>query len=1201
MKTKLFWLTTITLLAALLLSGTVFAEGEVPGAPPAEVPPVLPADPATVAVEAPAVVVDAAPAAEVPVIEEALPDAAPAAEPVAVEAAIPVVSEEPQVALVDAQGEPMDMASQASAEVFTAADPYYKVGPVFYRFLVSCTAFPNSATSICQESSTPIAAAIAYINSSGKIPTDGKIYVEEHPYSDNISIDGSNPNLANLKGLIGIADTDGIFPSITGYVQVSNLHSGFTLSGFTINGGVLFSGNAGALVLQDLDVDGYDIAVNNHSGNITVKNVKSHHTENTGTSLNNTAAGNVVVSDSFFNDNDLDGLYIKTNGTISLNNVIASGNYDFGINLSGTKSITLKNVIANDNKNQDGISIETSSGSLTMENVTASGNNTNGIDAYNIDSLVTVTVKNLVANGNNNSGLLLKTLGSVTITNSQTNGNNFNQGLYIESSGRVTLNSIRSSNNGLSGLYIKGIETEASGVGIIAVASPTVTITSPKNAAQSNVFDGNGDFGIYISTVKPVNISNFSASGNLSANGVLVDGFWYYQLNPDGVTFTYTEKSAGATTILATIPNYTNRVNDNHGSVGLGVYSSGTVRLERTWVNGNESHGIEIITLGAITLKDVKANDNMGGCSLINSDSVKPTAITLTNVEFSRNNTDVSYAGAGLEIESMGNVTITNLTASDNRSMGAGVDNTFGVGKITLTKITLNNNGAKGLWADSNGIISLKDVTANGNGDISVHTRNDNLGFKAGIVLTNVRADGNNGTGIAADTNGTLVAKDINASNNAVTSGTIEGSITVEDFFNHSKGPDKWWFQASGSVPYTLRMMANDEYYSNPSSFDPFMALYDESGDPVSGTITSSTDDYYQIVFTPGSNGLYYLLASSPTDDGFYRLSINDSDPGSSTYPYRTEGFSYYAGGNVTISGTNTFSGNSLEGLRGWNAGNVSASNITASDNGTVGIRSNNSGGNVTLSGANVTLNNGWEGLWVDTNGTVKVTNFDGSGNGQDGISIVANTAGKAVTLTHVTVLNNTLRGLNIKADGNITLSNIRANDNGERGIYLENCEYDGFGNCAGTGNITMSGFNEASNNHLNGLDVLTNGTVTISNLVANSNYNSGISVAAFGINKKVTLNFISAMSNEGDGLYIESTKGLTTLNAVRAWLNTQDGANIISEGYPIVVKFSSFIANDRSGLGYEKYTAPAYPLFTFTNLSNIFLGNGLNDLLPMT
>jgi len=49
----------------------------------------------------------------------------------------------------------------------------------------------------------------------------------------------------------------------------------------------------------------------------------------------------------------------------------------------------------------------------------------------------------------------------------------------------------------------------------------------------------------------------------------------------------------------------------------------------------------------------------------------------------------------------------------------------------------------------------------------------------------------------------------------------------------------------------------------------------------------------------------------------------------------------------------------------------------------------------------------------------------------------------------------------------------------------------------------------------------------------------------------------------------------------------------IDSHGYAEVVKYCSFMGNDTYGLSYKNYMLP----FTFTNLGNVFLGNGTENL----
>ena len=45
-----------------------------------------------------------------------------------------LITAEPEIVLVDPAGEPLDMASQASADVIASADPYFTVGLITYHF-----------------------------------------------------------------------------------------------------------------------------------------------------------------------------------------------------------------------------------------------------------------------------------------------------------------------------------------------------------------------------------------------------------------------------------------------------------------------------------------------------------------------------------------------------------------------------------------------------------------------------------------------------------------------------------------------------------------------------------------------------------------------------------------------------------------------------------------------------------------------------------------------------------------------------------------------------------------------------------------------------------------------------------------------------------------------------------------------------------
>jgi hypothetical protein len=212
----------------------------------------------------------------------------------------------------------------------------------------------------------------------------------------------------------------------------------------------------------------------------------------------------------------------------------------------------------------------------------------------------------------------------------------------------------------------------------------------------------------------------------------------------------------------------------------------------------------------------------------------------------------------------------------------------------------------------------------------------------------------------------------------------------------------------------------------------------------------------YQLTFTPGSGegGWYYLEASSTTNNGFYRLSVNDPSPDDSTSWFFVNGLAYEAGGNVTLSGLNIFNDNADAGVIGSSKGNVTLSNIGTWGNGAEGVYIDNLGGsgNVTLTGSNVSSASGWEGLRVDTNGTVSVSNLETSYNGQGGVRISANTLGKSVTLLNVTSMFNNLEatslfydlnGISIDSHGTTTLNNVRSWMNKDDGANIDTHGYN--------------------------------------------------------------------------------------------------------------------------------------------------------------
>ena len=569
MKTRSFLLASIVILAALFFSGVVFADGEVPQAPAAEELPVTPEE-TPIALEEAAVLEAAPPPAEgepapeepaviippqpfegdipaepVPAVTEVQPEA-PAIEAAPVVAEVPPVVEapvvldtapeamipdqatveepalmtvEPEVLLVDPAGEPLDMASQASAETIASADPYFTVGLITYRFSSDpdyCLAPFDLAHCFDSNTLTPVTGsaiqfAIDYIwQNPGTNPTNGMIYVEKETYSDNVTINASDHTaLATLKGLIGLADpVTGEFPTISGNVSISHLSTGFTLSGFTINGFVDIDGITGALTLTDLDVSDPTlggIQITEQTGNVVMTNVRSSHNASTGADIDNTNGGNVTITNSAFDDNGTTtttyGLYIWTNGVVTINGVSASRNYDSNLSVRDFSSLTVKNAILNGYMDVWGsglVASTTKPAPVVIQNVTASNNAWYGISITTLGSISLASVDAL----ENQSGIMLVNnsgVGAVTTTTIRANNNSL-RGLDIASQGALTLTNIEASSNGNEGLLIN------SGSG---------TITINKTLANwTNDFSDNVRQGINITTQGIVNISSSTASGN---------------------------------------------------------------------------------------------------------------------------------------------------------------------------------------------------------------------------------------------------------------------------------------------------------------------------------------------------------------------------------------------------------------------------------------------------------------------------------------------------------------------------------------------------------------------------------------------------------------------------------------------------------------------------------------------------------------
>lgn len=250
--------------------------------------------------------------------------------------------------------------------------------------------------------------------------------------------------------------------------------------------------------------------------------------------------------------------------------------------------------------------------------------------------------------------------------------------------------------------------------------------------------------------------------------------------------------------------------NNNLGGNGLQVESSGAITLNTTQANGNGltgaylnnclyasglCQGNDLVTVtsttsnlfnengfdglvidagGGIALDHVAANDNgLNGATLTSTDTND-----IGNVDVTQSQFNLNANGSGLDILADGNINLTDVNASDNRS-GVVLDATDGVGAVTVGTSNFTDNTSTGLHVESGSTIALTSVAASNNGtngayldatgniNITNSTFNDNVHFNfpadpglyansngGNITLLNVIADGNNyGAGGVLTTN----------------------------------------------------------------------------------------------------------------------------------------------------------------------------------------------------------------------------------------------------------------------------------------------------------------------------------------------------------------------------------------------------------------------------------------------------------------
>ncbi len=613
--------------------------------------------------------------------------------------------EDTQLVIINNDGEPEPMATEAAADILAEGDPIWcPAGQAPTPGANGCTASYTTFADL-------LAALTADANSGAPVYTgSGIIYVEDS-YNGNddnqILFDGST--LTNISGSGSTLTVQGGWNGDEGAnFDIATDITGTSLSDVSI----AFVGWGGDIVINDFDIAnttdnaGFGLYIDT-DGDVELDNVSVNGTSTNsegfgdGAEIHNT--GNVQITNSEFNNNNSNGLLVASEGNISLDNVSASSNSLTGAVLdsclyenssqlcASTGSISITNGSIFSLNGFDGL-VTDSGGTTTLNTITVTANGlygailtgsdadgTGDIDIQNgnfsfnaygtgldilSDSNVTLATSMVEGNG---TGAVIDTYngtGSIDISDTSFITNGWT-GLHAESGGDISLTTVIASDNGTNGAYL------------IADGAITVTDSEFNNNVQ---FNYPTDPGLYAQANGAISLTNVIANNNTYGAGVVL-----------------VSKETGEITVASGI------FNDN-GTFGIQAknYDGGIALTDIEQANGNGQKGAYLTATGAGT---------------ITVESTNPATLTSTY------NGNGSY---GIYAQSAdGDIVISGIEASYNGTKGVYLTS-YGQGSVFVNDSLFIENGSYGIYIKANEAnISLDNVSVTG--DDGVVEANENL------------------------------------------------------------------------------------------------------------------------------------------------------------------------------------------------------------------------------------------------------------------------------------------------------------------------------------------------------------------------------------------------------------------------------------------------------------------------------------------
>jgi hypothetical protein len=999
----------------------------------------------------------------------------------------------------------------------------------------------------------------------------GMIYLEGgNVYNENVVIDGSQPGMLTLKGLVIDASLNPTAPVINGQVNVYGLKSGFALQGITINanvgdvtntaGAVYIHDNSGLIKLTDVkvtnsNVQGGGIAIDNF-GAVELLRVEATDNGTYGAYIHNSidpfgdnlATGTVKITNSSFNFNGnggsgpFAGLEIYSGSSITLNGVSASANNGDGLDILGKTVTTIKNSVfslnAVDPDTTDwgyGIYVYPENKSaFIIDNISASYNENDGLF---LTSPGNITISKLQAVANGDTGLRIQAVDdnasvgvggkNISLTDSILNSNGYTN-VLVYANGSITLKNVNASYS-------------AAGSGISLVNTAALT-PLPVMASNITTVRNSGGYGLYILSNGNITVDSITSSLN-DASGVYAD-------NTYGTT--------GGITFLST---YGKNLVDQNSYIGMELFSKqsikivkltsaynlyegividmdggiGNLSLNTVSVYANGGWGITADLLGSIVWNASGAAGNgrdpalNGGGAKFDNHLGVGKSIALSNVDFSEN-----AGNDGLYIDSAGNVTLTNISAATNTGRGIYIDNRYGTGNVSILRTApedrnyVSFNQGIGLTIYTNRNVTLAKISVSYNTDLGAYINTCN--------------------GAPCVGTGTV---------------TITGSNNAHSEFSYNEGLYGLQVVSAGAVKLAMVESSQNQfdgaYVTTNSTFtmNGLVNRFDYNG------LDSTGSGSGLIVLAQGTIAVWNTQAKY--NDGIGLDLSNNLTLGDVVINASSAGWE------------NWFSFNNGSGVEVETAGNIILNKSTFSSNGLVagnGASLVNSFAtapkSVTVTNSKFSNNNlvgmAYSGLYVDASGAIALNNIEASGNGLYGIQLdnrVGTDLAKPVTVSNSIFGGNIGDGVNILSDRAVAITSVRSTfSNTGVGIKIDNST------STVASMVTFLGTNLFTYNSENGIEIKSAGIVSIANTTTAYNSWNGMQIETAG---SVLLSNDRAERNGTDGVWIKSANNQITLSGVTSMLNgflgDWNGLQIDSTTAKVTISNSNFVGNSAWGI----------------------------------